>query len=182
MKRAFAVVAGSLAGFWLLALAGCAASMVAGRTPHANPDVTSEIHGALEASDKVKAWHVDVVTQEGVVYLTGVVDTLEARREAGRVASGTAGVRGVVNDLTVEERTFGSWADDVLVSSKVLSKLIDDSEITTGGIGVSSSLGVVTLSGSVSSQTMRSDAGRVALGTNGVITVHNELLVSMVRP
>jgi hyperosmotically inducible protein len=182
MKRVLVMVAGSLAGLGLLALAGCAASMVAGGIRHADSGVTSEIHGALEASDKVKAWHVDVETRKGVVCLTGVVDTEDARREAGWVAWRTEGVRDVVNDLTVGERTADSWVDDVVTSSKVMSKLIANYEITTGEIGVSSSQGVVTLTGRVGSQTMRSDAGRVALGTNSVKDVHNELLVGEIKP
>jgi len=76
------------------------------------------------------------------VYLTGVVDTEEARREAARVAWRTEGVRGVVNDLTVGERTVGSWIDDVMISSKVKSKLIANSDIKAGDIDVGSSQGV----------------------------------------
>jgi hyperosmotically inducible protein len=181
MKRGFVVVAGSLIGVGLLALAGCASTMVPERTRHADSGITSVIQASLEANDKVKARQVDVETREGVVYLTGVVDTEEARREAGRVAWRTEGVHGVVNDLTVGERTVGSWVDDVMISSKVKSKLIANSEIRAGDIDVSSSQGVVTLIGRVSSDAIKSDAGRIARGTKGVKDVHNELLVGKMR-
>ncbi|MGZ3442328.1 MAG: BON domain-containing protein, partial [Polyangia bacterium] len=131
----------------------------------------------LEANDKVKARQVDVETREGVVYLTGVVDTEEARREAGRVAWRTENVRGVVNDLTVGERTVGNWVDDVMVSSKVKAKLIANSDIKAGDIDVGSSQGVVTLLGRVSSESIKSTAERLARDTKGVKDVHNELLV-----
>jgi hyperosmotically inducible protein len=177
MKRIFVVVAGSLVGVGLLALLGCASSMVPKETRHADSGITSVIQASLEANDKVKARQVDVQTREGVVYLTGVVDTEEARREAGRVAWRTEGVRGVVNDLTVGERTVGSWVDDVMISSKVKSKLIANSEIKAGDIDVSSSQGVVTLIGRVSSERIKSEAESIARGTKGVKDVHNELLV-----
>ena len=177
MKRVFVVVAGSLVGVALLALAGCASSMVPQPTRHADSGITSVIQASLEANDKVKARQVEVQTREGVVYLTGVVDTEEARREAGRVAWRTEGVDGVVNDLTVGERTIGSWVDDVMISSKVKSKLIANSEIKAGDIDVSSSQGVVTLIGRVSSETIKSTAERIARDTKGVKDVHNELLV-----
>lgn len=119
--------------------------------------------------------------REGVVYLTGVVDTEEARREAARVAWKTQGVDGVVNNLTVGERTVGSWIDDVMISSKVKTKLIANSEIKSGDIDVSSSQGVVTLIGRVSSQTIKSDAERIARGTKGVTDVHNELTVGKMK-
>jgi hyperosmotically inducible periplasmic protein len=176
-KRILIVVAGSLVGAALLALSGCASSMVSKSTRHSDSGITSVIQASLEANDKVKARQVDVETREGVVYLTGVVDTEGARQEAARVAWRTEGVDGVVNDLTVGERTVGSWIDDVMISSKVKTKLIANSEVKAGDIDVSSSQGVVTLIGRVSSETIKSTAERIARDTRGVTDVHNELLV-----
>ncbi|HEX4956453.1 MAG TPA: BON domain-containing protein [Thermoanaerobaculia bacterium] len=181
MKRLQIVATTSLIGIGLLALAGCTSSMVPKSTQHADAGITSVIQASLEANDKVKARQVDIETREGVVYLTGVVDTEEARREAGRVAWRTEGVGGVVNDLTVGERTVGDWVDDVMISSKVKSKLLANSEIKAGDIDVSSSQGVVTLIGRVSSKIIKSDAERIARGTKGVKDVNNELTVGPIR-
>ena len=181
MKRVLVVVAGSLVGVGLLALAGCASSMVPKDTRHADSGITLVIQASLQADEKVKARQVDVETREGTVYLTGVVDTEEARHEAGRIAWRTEGVRGVVNDLTVGERTVGSWLDDVMISSKVKSKLIANSEIKAGDIDVSSSQGVVTLLGRVSSERIKIEAERIARDTRGVKDVKNELLVGKIR-
>jgi hyperosmotically inducible periplasmic protein len=177
MKRGVVVVAGSVVGVGLLALAGCASSMVPKDTRQADSAITSVIQESLQADEKVKARQVEVQTREGVVFLTGVVDTEEARREAGRIAWHTQDVEGVVNELTVGERTVGSWIDDVMISSKIKSKLITNSEIKAGDIDVSSSQGVVTLIGRVSSETIKSDAERIARGTSGVKDVNNELTV-----
>lgn len=175
------VVAAAIAGASLLALAGCSSSMVSKRTQHVDSGTTAVIQQTLEANEKVKARQVDVETREGVVYLTGVVDTEEARREAGRIAWRTEGVRGVENNLTVGERTVGSWIDDVTISSKIKSKLIATSDIRAGDIDVSSSQGVVTLIGRVSSQSIKSEAARLARDTRGVKDVNNELLVGRTR-
>jgi len=177
MKRVFVLVSGAVVGVGLLALAGCASSMTTKSTRHADSGITSVIQESLKANDKVKAKQVDVQTREGTVYLTGVVDTEEARREAARLAWRTEGVRGVVNELTVGERTVGSWLDDVMISSKVKSKLMANSEIKSGDIDVSSSQGVVTLIGRVSSQAIKDEAERIARGTKGVSDVNNELTV-----
>jgi len=181
MKFIVKVVTASVVGIALLMLLGCASSMVPESTQRADSSITSAIESTLKANDNVKARQVEVQTREGVVYLTGVVDTEEARREAGRLAWRTEGVDGVVNDLTVGERTFGTWVDDVMISSKVKSKLIANSEIKAGDIDVSSSQGVVTLIGRVSSQNIKSTAERTARGTAGVKDVHNELLVGKRR-
>jgi len=181
MRRILVMVAGSLVGVGLLALAGCASSTVPEGTRYGDSGVTSVIQRSLEANYKVKARQVEVQTRRGVVYLAGVVDTEEARREAGRVAWGTRGVHGVVNDLTVGERTAGNWVDDVMISSKVKSKLIAKSKIKTGDIDVSSSQGVVTLIGRVSSKKAKDEAERIARDTKNVKNVHNELVVGKVK-
>ena len=74
---------------------------------------------------------------------------------------------GVINDLTVGERTVGSWLDDVMISSNHKSKLIANSEIKAGDIDASSSQGMVTLIGRVSSDIIKADAERIARGTKG---------------
>ncbi len=182
-KQTAAVVAGSLVGVGLLALAvRRATSPVSERTHRADAGINSVIRASLEANVKVKAGQVEVETREGVAYLTGVVDTEEARREAGRVAWSTESVVGVVNDLTVGERTVGSWVDDIVIRSKVQAKLIVSSPIKAGDIDASSSQGVVTLIGRVSSEAMRSTAERIAYGTRGVTGVNNELRVGRMRP
>jgi hyperosmotically inducible protein len=181
MKRILVVTAGSLVTIAALALAGCASSMVSKDTRQTDSGITTVVQASLESNEKVKARQVDVETREGVVYLTGVVDTEEARREAGRVAWRTEGVRGVMNDLTVGERTVGDWVDDVMISSKVKAKLIANTEINAGDIDVGSSQGIVTLIGRVSSQTIKSDAERIARDTRGVKDVNNELLVGRIR-
>ncbi len=170
-----------MVGVGVLALFGCASSMTTKSTRQADSGITSVIKDSLQANEKVKARQLDIETREGVVYLTGVVDTEEARREAGRVAWRTGDVRGVVNDLTVGERTVGSWVDDVMISSKVKAKLIANSEVKAGDIDVSSSQGVVTLIGRVSSATIKEIAGRIARDTKGVKDVNNELLVGKMK-
>ena len=180
-KRVVSVVSTSLLGVGLLTLGGCASSMVPQTTRISDSAITTAVHASLTANEKVNARQVDVETREGVVFLNGVVETEEARREAGRIAWRTDGVDGVVNDLTVGERTVGSWVDDVMISSKVKSKLIANSEIRAGDIDVSCSQGVVTLIGRVKTQTIKTDAERIATATKGVTSVNNELLVGRIR-
>lgn len=181
MKQTLKVVAGSLAGVALIALAGCASSMVPKNTRDTDSGITNMIEASLQANDKVKEQKVGVQTREGVVFLTGVVDTDESRREAGRIAWRTEGVDGVENNLTVGKRTVGSRIDDAMISSKVKSQLLANSDIRARDIDVSSSQGVVTLIGRVSSETIKTEAERIARETKGVVSVNNELLVGSIQ-
>ena len=181
MNRSLLAVAFTLTGAALIAFSGCASSMVPQHTRHADGDITNVVQASLQANETVKATQVEVQTREGVVFLTGVVDTENSRREAGRVAWRTEGVTGVQNALTVGERTVGSWMDDVMISSKVKSKLFANGDIKSGDIDVSSSQGVVTLIGRVSSSAIKVDAEKIARDTQGVSAVENELAVGTLR-
>jgi hyperosmotically inducible protein len=177
MKR---LVINSLVCAALLAIAGCSSTMVPETTRDMDSAISSKIDESLENSSSVKARQVNIQTHEGVVYLTGVVDSEDSRREAGRIAWRTAGVDGVVNDLTVGERTVGNWMDDTLISSRLKAKLIADTNVRASDIDVSSSQGVVTLMGRVRTTAMKQDAERIARGIQGVTDVHNELMVGRV--
>lgn len=174
MKR---LVINSFLGVALLAIAGCSSTMVPETTRDMDSAISAKIDESLEASTTVKARQVNIQTREAVVYLTGVVDSEDSRREAGRIAWRTAGVDGVVNDLTVGERTVGDWVDDTLISSRLKAQLIADTDVRASDIDVSSSQGVVTLIGRVRTNAMKQDAERIARGINGVTDVHNELVV-----
>lgn len=180
MNNKLKLVAASCATVAIVAFAGCASTMVPKNTRNNDEGITSMIEASLEANDLVKGRQVEVQTREGSVYLTGVVETEEARREAGRLAWRTEGVRGVTNDLTVGERTLGDKLDDVMISSKVKSQLFSTPGIKSGDIDVSSSQGVVTLIGRVSTAAIKVDAERIARETKGVESVNNELTVGTV--
>lgn len=171
------LVINSFLGVALLAIAGCSSTMVPETTRDMDSAISAKIDESLEASTTVKARQVNIQTREAVVYLTGVVDSEDSRREAGRIAWRTAGVDGVVNDLTVGERTVGDWVDDTLISSRLKAQLIADTDVRASDIDVSSSQGVVTLIGRVRTNAMKQDAERIARGINGVTDVHNELVV-----
>jgi hyperosmotically inducible protein len=174
MKR---LVINSFLTVALVAIAGCSSTMVPETTKDMDSAISDKIDESLEASTAVKARQVNIQTHESVVYLTGVVESEEARREAGRIAWRTAGVDGVVNDLTVGERTVGDWVDDTLISSRLKAKLIADTDVRASDVDVSSSQGVVTLIGRVRTSAMKQDAERIARGMSGVTDVHNELAV-----
>lgn len=174
MKR---LIINSLVCAGLLALAGCSSTMVPEATKDMDSAISEKIDEALEASTAVKARQVNIQTHEAVVYLSGIVDSEDARREAGRIAWRTAGVDGVVNDLTVGDRTVGDWVDDTLISSRLKAQLIADTDVRASDIDVSSSQGVVTLIGRVRTTAVKQDAERIARGINGVTDVNNELVV-----
>jgi osmotically-inducible protein OsmY len=88
----------SKAQVWLGAAAIAMLTVACAQT---DPGVTTAVKAKLAADDTVKAYRIDVDTQDKVVTLKGEVDTPSARTRAVELAKATAGVRDVVDQLTV---------------------------------------------------------------------------------
>lgn len=67
--------------------------------------ITSKVKAKYVGDSDVKALDVSVNTEEGVVYLTGRVETQKQKEEAERLAWNTEGVKQVVNHIKVGDKT-----------------------------------------------------------------------------
>ncbi|HXT21077.1 MAG TPA: BON domain-containing protein [Thermoanaerobaculia bacterium] len=63
--------------------------------------LTAKVKAKLAADPEVTAYAIDVDTLEGVVTLSGRVESATESAEAEKLARGTEGVKSVVNRLTV---------------------------------------------------------------------------------
>ena len=87
-------------------LASCQA--MTGRTAGTNVDdagLTASVNAALVADKASNFTRIDVDTTNGVVSLTGTVESPEQRRRAEQVASRVDGVKRVINNLQVARKT-----------------------------------------------------------------------------
>jgi len=66
--------------------------------------ITSSVKTQLASDKLVTLTRVEVETNNGIVYLTGQVETAEQRSHIGSLASQVKGVRQVVNNLQVIKR------------------------------------------------------------------------------
>lgn len=65
--------------------------------------VTTKVKAALVAEPTTKARDITVVTREGIVQLSGFVDSAAERATAAEVAQGVAGVKEVRNNLQIKQ-------------------------------------------------------------------------------
>jgi hyperosmotically inducible protein len=103
MVRAFKRLTATVA--FLLLITGCQA--MTGETMGQNIDdgtLTSSVKTQLASDKLVTLSRVGVETNNGVVYLTGEVETAEQKSHIGSVASQVKGVKQVVNNLQVIKR------------------------------------------------------------------------------
>ena len=85
----------------------------------------------FDQSEKI-FFNVDVEVSQGRVLLTGTVDNIDLRIEATRIAWGVKGVQTVINEIQISESdNILNFADDLVISTKVLAKLMLDEEINS---------------------------------------------------
>jgi hypothetical protein len=96
-----------LAGF--VAAAGMVVTVACGQT---DAGITTNVKTKLAADDTVKAYQVDVDTQNRVVTLSGNVETSLAKERALAIARETDGVRDVIDQIRVSEAAATSGIND----------------------------------------------------------------------
>ena len=64
-------------------------------------DFQHQVQEALSEINEMRGARIDVVDSNGVVTLTGVVPTVDARERAEAIVRGMSGVTSVINELNV---------------------------------------------------------------------------------
>jgi len=93
-----------LAGALILGLAGCASSGTGQKTGAYVDDawITTKVKSEMVADKEVKAHKIEVDTKNGVVTLTGTVESWQEANKATDIARGVKGVTAVENDIRVQ--------------------------------------------------------------------------------
>lgn len=82
-------------------VAGCATNRSAGDQLD-DAGIVAEINARLAADTDTSALNIDVDSVDGVVTLTGTVESDESRLEAERIARTTSGVNRVISRIRVD--------------------------------------------------------------------------------
>lgn len=94
--------------------------------PFTDMAITSKIKGRLIKNKvldikNVKFWSLDVETNNGVVYLSGTVDTLDQKNNVIQIATSVDGVKSVNSDGLSLKGKQSSWQEQLSKSTKELS-------------------------------------------------------------
>ena len=122
---------------------------------------------------KVGSGAIAVSADAGTVTLRGAVDSLRAKREAGKAACRVYGVTQVRNQLDVR-LLDDSKRDDAELRGDVLQALMLDSLIPTT-VDATARNGFVTLSGTADWQYQRDEAETLAASVPGVYALRNHI-------
>ena len=144
------------------------------------------------ADDVVKARNIDVDTREGVVTLTGIVQSAEEEAKALQIARSTKGVVDVVDKIAINSSsepgsaptsgvgdtvagTAAGVVTDASITAKVKSSLLADPEVSGLRIDVDTRNGIVTLTGTVGTAAEKAHAVELAGKVDNVTRVEDRL-------
>jgi osmotically-inducible protein OsmY len=172
MRRCWRSGTAAVAAVFLLT---APAALAAGTATTNHPLADSKVKSAIEdefLTDATVPFHaVDVKVLDGVVTLSGTVDTLLARDRAVDLARSIRGVRSVVNELQVKPVP----RSDADLHRDIEEALATDPAADSYEVKVSVADGVATLTGTVDSWQEKRIVGRVVEGVRGVKRVDNDL-------
>ena len=142
--------------------------------------VGTKTKAALVDNETVSALDINVEVYKGVVQLSGFVES-DAQEAAALAAAGKVeGAKKVLDAIVVlpGSRSMGEAVDDTTIQAKLKAGLAN-----VEGIGDAVAIntwvrrGHVLLAGFVDSDKVKSAAGKVASGIEGVKKVHNEIAI-----
>lgn len=155
----------------------CVVEAAAAANPVSDATLTAQVKAALAGDRTVPARDIEVETRDGVVQLSGFVDSEEARTAALMRARSVQGVVEIRNDLSVrsDARSAQQPVADTVIAAEVRSSLDDAKLGDDSDVNVEVSAGVVQLSGFVQSVEEKARAGDVASAVAGVRDVENHI-------
>ena len=139
--------------------------------PRTGRELQQAVRMALSLDPRLDAFEPEIEVENGVVTLTGTVDSLDARLVAGDAARDTLGVQTVRNRLEVDPPEVPDGELEQRVSSALQrSPYVSDAEVEVDAVD-----GEVYLEGEVDSWFERYVVGDAAAHVTGVVDVHNNV-------
>lgn len=139
--------------------------------------VTARVEAALRTNHAAAG--IEVETSDGMVQLSGFVESEDIQERALETARTVKGVTSVRNDLVIRESkpTPGAVVDDTIIAAKVRKQLKANAANPGDDIQVDVDSGVVQLSGFVPSVEVKTRAADIASAVDGVRDVHNDIVL-----
>jgi osmotically-inducible protein OsmY len=141
-------------------------------TTRTDAEVQADVIAELRWEPRVRAPEIGVSVKDGVVTLTGWVDSYSKRWAAEEAAHRVRGVKAVANDIEVR-LAAGGERTDVEIAAAAVRALEWDAMLVPEKIEVTVSKGWVTLKGTVDWEYKKREAERVVRNLAGVKGVSN---------
>jgi len=161
--------------------------LVSGTQPaeHSDTWIGVKVKSALLFHRNVSATGTTVEVKDGVVILTGEASNLAQKELTTEYAKDIDNVKAVVNDMTIAKTpatpvaTTGDKIDDASITAEVKSSLLSHRSTSALHTTVSTTDGVVTLSGIAKNDAEKSLVTKLVTDINGVTGVINNMTIAV---
>jgi osmotically-inducible protein OsmY len=149
---------------------------------HSDAWIALKIRGRLLVKSNVSATATTVTVQDGVVMLGGTAANEAQKELTGVYAAEIDGVKSVKNDIAVTEKpvadqTIGEKIDDASITTQVKYALVSHKSTHALKTKVTTTDGVVVITGEAASDAEKSLVTKLAEGIRGVVSVSNRMTV-----
>jgi len=152
---------------------------------HSDAWITTKVKTALLFHRNVSATGTTVNTKDGIVTLQGVAGSQAQRELTTEYAKDIDNVKAVNNEMTIATTpaaaapTLGDKIDDASITAQVKASLLSHRSTSAMHTGVSTTDGVVTLTGIAKNEAEKSLVTKLAIDINGVISVLNNMTIAV---
>jgi osmotically-inducible protein OsmY len=154
-----------------------ATSMTVAGKARTDAEIQKEVLEELKWDPRVQPNEIGVIVKNGVVTLTGTVDSYAKRWAAEEAALRVRGVKAVANDVEVRLVSTGKKTDEDIAKA-VVRALEWDAVVPVDKIEVTVSNGWVTLKGELEWHYQKLDVERIVRRLTGVTGVTNLITVT----
>jgi hyperosmotically inducible periplasmic protein len=161
--------------------------VVSGEQPaeHSDAWITTKVKTALLFHRNVSATGTTVYTKDGVVTLQGEASSMAQKELTTEYAKDIDNVKSVNNEMTIaampatSSPTMGDKIDDASITAEVKSSLLSHRSTSAMHTTVSTTDGVVTVSGVAKNDAEKSLVTKLATDIDGVNSVINNMTIAV---
>jgi hyperosmotically inducible protein len=152
---------------------------------HSDTWISIKVKSALLFHRNVSASGTDVYVKDGIVTLRGEASSQAQKELTTEYARDIDHVKEVKNEMTIAKtpaqpgETIGEKIDDASITAQVKSSLLSHRSTSALRTGVSTTDGVVTLSGTAKNDAEKSLVTKLVTDINGVTSVINNMTVTV---
>jgi hyperosmotically inducible protein len=152
---------------------------------HSDAWITTKVKTTLLFHRNVSATGTTVYTQDGVVTLQGVADSMAQKELTTEYAKDIDNVKSVNNEMTIAtipaapDATISDKIDDASITAEVKSSLLSHHSTSAMHTGVTTTDGVVTLTGIAQNDAEKILVTKLATDINGVTSVINNMTIAV---
>ncbi len=139
-------------------------------------DLKQNVLDELNWAPNVNSAHIGVAAHDGVVTLTGHVDSYSHKHDAEHAVRRVKGAKAIANDIEIKLAGSGKRTDEDIAKA-ALNVLSWDGNVPTDAIKVAVSNGWVTLSGQVEWYFQKDAAAHDIRNLMGVVGISNEATI-----